>query len=209
LKFTRCPHSLAATLTPLPSMSLIPFAPFSTRPLPTSKKLASSPSNHRQSQASRTGASPCSAGAIGSALTAPLPNSSTADCLPRLNGNKRASLETACPHAVKSTNERKNGCGQAASRISPLSLKPTRSACCLATISRLTSHGVDSFCGGAECSTRAQRSIYIWENPKYSLEPRSFENRAQSLLQTSQEKLPAIRFNLLHGQNKRRHPCYR
>src|SRR5439155_24767512 len=29
LKLTRCPHSLAATLTALPSMSLIPFAPFS------------------------------------------------------------------------------------------------------------------------------------------------------------------------------------
>jgi hypothetical protein len=30
LKLTRCPHSLAATLTALPSMSLIPFAPFLT-----------------------------------------------------------------------------------------------------------------------------------------------------------------------------------
>src|SRR5437899_8641008 len=32
LKLTRCPHSLTATLTALPSMSLIPFAPFSTLP---------------------------------------------------------------------------------------------------------------------------------------------------------------------------------
>ena len=47
-------------------------------------------------------------------------------------------------------------------------------------------------------STRGQRSIDIWENPKYSLKPRSFENRAQGFLQTTQEKLPAIRFNLLH-----------
>jgi alpha-beta hydrolase superfamily lysophospholipase len=35
-------------------MSLIPFAPFSTRPRPTSKKRANSRLNHRQSQASRT-----------------------------------------------------------------------------------------------------------------------------------------------------------
>src|SRR2546430_7712419 len=28
LKFTRCPHSLTAPLAALPSMSLIPFAPF-------------------------------------------------------------------------------------------------------------------------------------------------------------------------------------
>jgi hypothetical protein len=47
-------------------------------------------------------------------------------------------------------------------------------------------------------STRGQRSIDIWENLKYSLKPRSFENRAQGFLQTTQEKLPAIRFNLLH-----------
>jgi len=46
--------------------------------------------------------------------------------------------------------------------------------------------------------TRGQRSIDIWKNPKYSLKPRSFENRAQGFLQTTQEKLPAIRFNLLH-----------
>ena len=31
LKLTHCPHSLAATLAALPSMSLIPFAPFEVR----------------------------------------------------------------------------------------------------------------------------------------------------------------------------------
>jgi hypothetical protein len=31
LKLCRCPHSIAATLAVLPSMSLIPFAPFSTK----------------------------------------------------------------------------------------------------------------------------------------------------------------------------------
>ena len=48
-------------------------------------------------------------------------------------------------------------------------------------------------------SGRGQRSIYIWENPKCSIKPRNFENRAQGFLQTAQEKLAAIRFNLLHG----------
>jgi hypothetical protein len=44
---------------------------------------------------------------------------------------------------------------------------------------------------------RGQRSIYIWENPKYSIKPRSFQNRAYGFLHTTQEKLPAIRLNLL------------
>ena len=52
-----------------------------------------------------------------------------------------------------------------------------------------------------------QRSIYIRENPKYSIKPRSFENQAYGFLQTTQEKLATIRFDLLHGYNKRRHPC--
>src|SRR5206468_7307569 len=40
LKLTRCPHSLAATLTALPSMSLIPFALFSTLPrLPRHRRI--------------------------------------------------------------------------------------------------------------------------------------------------------------------------
>jgi hypothetical protein len=47
-------------------------------------------------------------------------------------------------------------------------------------------------------STRGKRSIDIWEKPKYSLKPRSFENQAQRFLQTTQEKLAAIRFNFLH-----------
>lgn len=47
--------------------------------------------------------------------------------------------------------------------------------------------------------TRGQRSIYIWKNSKCSIEPRSLENQAQGFLQTTQEKLSAIRFNLLHG----------
>jgi hypothetical protein len=34
-----------------------------------------------------------------------------------------------------------------------------------------------------------QRSIYIWENPKSSIKPRNFENRAYGFLQTTQEKL--------------------
>src|SRR5437870_13393370 len=46
---------------------------------------------------------------------------------------------------------------------------------------------------------RGQRSIYIWENPKYSIKPRSFQNRADGFLHTTQEKLPAILFNLSHG----------
>ena len=46
---------------------------------------------------------------------------------------------------------------------------------------------------------RGQRSIYIWENPKYSIKPRSFQNRAYGFLHTAQEKLPAILFNLSHG----------
>jgi hypothetical protein len=48
-------------------------------------------------------------------------------------------------------------------------------------------------------SGRGQRSIYIRENPKCSIKPRNFENRAQGFLQPAQEKLAAIRFNLLHG----------
>src|SRR5205823_10765066 len=44
-----------------------------------------------------------------------------------------------------------------------------------------------------------QRSIYIWENPKYSIKPRNFENQAQGFLQATQEKLATIRLNLLHG----------
>ena len=30
-----------------------------------------------------------------------------------------------------------------------------------------------------------QRSIYIWENPKSSIKPRNFENRAYGFLQTT------------------------
>src|SRR5207302_9500981 len=45
-------------------------------------------------------------------------------------------------------------------------------------------------------AARGQRSIYIWENPECSIKPRSFENRAQGFLQATQEKLPAVRFNL-------------
>jgi hypothetical protein len=44
-----------------------------------------------------------------------------------------------------------------------------------------------------------QRSVHIWENPKCSIKPRSFENRAHGFPQTTQEKLAAICFDLLHG----------
>jgi hypothetical protein len=44
-----------------------------------------------------------------------------------------------------------------------------------------------------------QRSIYVWNNPKYSIKPRSFENQAYGFLQTAQEKLATVPFNLLHG----------
>ena len=43
-----------------------------------------------KSQSSPKKFTTCSAGAIGSGPTAPSPNSSTADCLPRANGNKPA-----------------------------------------------------------------------------------------------------------------------
>ena len=36
-------------------------------------------------------------------------------------------------------------------------------------------------------------------NPKYAIKPRSFKNRAYRFLQTTQEELATIRFNLLHG----------
>jgi hypothetical protein len=46
---------------------------------------------------------------------------------------------------------------------------------------------------------RGQRSIYIWENLKYLIKPRSLENRAHGFVQTSQEKLATKSLNLLHG----------
>jgi len=51
-------------------------------------------------------------------------------------------------------------------------------------------------------SARSQRSIYIWENLKYLIKPRTFENRANGLVHTRQEKLAAIGFNLFHGKDK-------
>src|SRR5439155_14714950 len=48
-------------------------------------------------------------------------------------------------------------------------------------------------------SDRSQSSIYIWENLKYSIKPRSLENRAHGFVQTSQEKLATICFNVFHG----------
>jgi hypothetical protein len=52
-----------------------------------------------------------------------------------------------------------------------------------------------------------QCSIYVWDNPKYSIKSRSFENQAYGFPQTAQEKLATVRFHLLHGQNKRGYPC--
>jgi hypothetical protein len=50
----------------------------------------------------------------------------------------------------------------------------------------------------AECSVRGECSIYIWGNSKCSIQPRSFENRADGFLHTTQEKLATVRLNLLH-----------
>ena len=83
----------------------------------------------------------------------------------------RKVLETACPHAVTSTDETNNGLW-AGTSAEPLA--EPRWVC-------------------------GQRSVYIRENPKYSSKPRSFENRAYGFLHTTQEKLPPIRLNLLHG----------
>jgi hypothetical protein len=47
-------------------------------------------------------------------------------------------------------------------------------------------------------SDRGQRSIYIREDLKYLIKPRSLEDRAHGSVQTSQEKLATKAFNLLH-----------
>lgn len=53
-------------------------------------------------------------------------------------------------------------------------------------------------------SVRGERRVHVRENDENLIETRHFENRPDLFLQSSQDKLPAVRFDILHSFNQDR-----
>jgi hypothetical protein len=95
-------------------------------------------------------------------------------------------LETACPHAAKSTDENENGLwvgrlqkSARTCRNSELARKETwapRAFTALGVLFFQLKLGLAHVRSRLSLATRGQRGIYIWENPECSIKPRSFEN---------------------------------